>query len=413
MNKKFCYLPIASDFMRENEIDRILDKYSSLLTENGIIRCKNIIADNAKKSIFFIMSGGVENKVLELIAAQKGPFPHDPVILLAHTEDNSLPAALEILARLKQDRIRGRIFQLASETDHKTINKIFDFVSEQKHLKPLSGEKIGLIGAPSDWLVASSPATSLVEKHWGVEVDEINIKEFSQRYNQVRATDFQQYLEIFRNSATATIEPNGKEIENAVKVYLVLKSIVKDHNLDALSLRCFDLIKELKTTGCYALAQLNNEGICASCEGDIVSLLGMIWVKQITGQISWMANPAKIDIQQKELLLAHCTIAFNLIENYTIRSHFESGIGVGISGKLPQIPVTLLRIGGKRLNRIWCGEGKIIENTTSDKLCRTQVMIYMKETGDLKELLDDPLGNHLLLIRGNYRKLLLENWNNK
>lgn len=38
-------------------------------------------------------------------------------------------------------------------------------------------------------------------------------------------------------------------------------------------------------------------------------------------------------------------------KNYNLRSHFESGIGVGIQGTLENEKVTLLRIGGKRMEK--------------------------------------------------------------
>jgi L-fucose isomerase-like protein len=412
MNKQLCYLEVASDFMTSKEIKQIIGRYSNVLISYGIIRCTCSIAEEENRPIFFILSGGVEAKILELVNKRMRIFPHEPVILLTHPENNSLPAALEILARLKQDNTEGRIFQVSSESDKSTITEMLKYASGRKLLKPLSGKTIGLIGAPSDWLIASTPAVFLVENNWGVKVIEITIDEMTGRYREIGSSEIEQYTAKFKNDAVAIIEPDNKDLINAVKIYLALKSIVRDYQLDALSLRCFDLVKNLNTTGCFALAQLNSEGVCASCEGDIVSLLGMIWIKQLIGQIPWMANPAKIDIEQNEILLAHCTIAFNFIENYTIRSHFESGIGVGIKGTIPHVPVTLMRIGGKELNRLWSAEGLIEENTASENLCRTQVKIFIKEPDKLRQLLNDPLGNHLLLIKGSYRKLFLENWKN-
>ena len=413
MIKQFCYLETASDFMTSEEIEQIISRYSDVLNKHHLIRCnKNCLSDKENRLIFFILSGGVEAKILELVEKRMKLFPSEPVILLAHPENNSLPAALEILARLKQDDLEGKIFQVLSKADESTIIEMLKYASGKDQPKPAAGKTIGLIGQPSDWLIASSPEVSLVEKNWGVKVIEINIDELFRRYKEIGTSEIEQYANKFKNEAVAVIEPDSNDLINAVKIYLALKNIIRDYRLDALSLRCFDLVKELQTTGCFALAQLNSEGVCASCEGDLVSLLGMIWIRQLTNQIPWMANPSKIDLEQAEILLAHCTIAFNFIENYTIRSHFESGLGVGIKGTIPHVPVTLLRIGGKEMNRLWTAEGLILENTTSENLCRTQVRISVKETDDLKQLLDDPLGNHLLLIRGNYRKLIQENWSN-
>lgn len=56
-------------------------------------------------------------------------------------------------------------------------------------------------------------------------------------------------------------------------------------------------------------------------------------------------------------------------------THFESGLGVAIQGQMPPGPATLLRIGGRRLERLWVEEGEVSEalDLWSPHLCRTQV----------------------------------------
>jgi L-fucose isomerase-like protein len=89
---------------------------------------------------------------------------------------------------------------------------------------------------------------------------------------------------------------------------------------------------------------------------------------------------------------------------YTIRSHFESGLGIGISGAIPTGDCTLFRLGGERLDQMFVREGTIEESPIRDDLCRTQVRIRMNDSVD--ELLTAPLGNHHILLRGHHRALL-------
>ncbi len=411
MNKEIYYLDIASEFMTQEEIRELNEKYSTLLKGNNIFRCSPDQIQNKESLIFFILSGGVEGRVLKLIEQHRKHFQKIPIVLLTHPYDNSLPAALELLARLKQDSIEGRIFQLISDNDIKTIKELRKYLSRLDPDKPLAGKKIGMIGQPSDWLIASSPAASIVKERWGADIVDIDLNDLIQRITQSDSDSVKSIADQFRQQAVEILEPDNDDLIEAVKVYISLKEIIEEYKLDAISLRCFDIVKELNTTGCFALAKLNEESICASCEGDIVSLLGMIWIRQVTGKIPWMANPSLIDATHGEMLLAHCTIAFDLVEEYTIRTHFESGIGVGIQGKIPLEPVTLVRFGGSGLDKIWITEGTITEIPESENLCRTQVKISFEDKYKLSELLNSPLGNHLLLIKGNYAKILLNNWN--
>ena len=174
-------------------------------------------------------------------------------------------------------------------------------------------------------------------------------------------------------------------------------------------MRCFDLLGKEKTTGCYALSKLNDDGIIAGCEGDIVTTLAMIWTNLMFDKTPWMANPSRVDINENRLILAHCTVPQNIVTEYGIRSHFESGIGVGIQGKIVQGPVTLIRLGGTDLKSLWLAEGEIIENHTDENLCRTQVEIRLHDRNKLKTLLNNPLGNHLVLVHG-FHAEELEEW---
>jgi L-fucose isomerase-like protein len=204
-------------------------------------------------------------------------------------------------------------------------------------------------------------------------------------------------------------EPSHTDLEENIKVYIALKKAIEQHKLDAITVRCFDLVLDHKTTGCFALAQLNDEGIIAGCEGDLVSTIGMLWSHKLLGQIPWMANPVQLNEESNRLWLAHCTVPRSIVKEYTLRSHFESGIGVGIQGTISNGPVTLLRIGGKNMDKIWIAEGEIIQSGNAEDLCRTQVEVKLT-TGTVKEILKAPLGNHLILVRGHHHKQLLEWW---
>jgi L-fucose isomerase-like protein len=161
-----------------------------------------------------------------------------------------------------------------------------------------------------------------------------------------------------------------------------------------------------RTTGCFGLAQLTDEGIIAGCEGDLVSTIGLLWAHRLLGVTPWMANPAQLDPTNNSLWLAHCTVPRTLVEKYRLRSHFESGLGVGIQGTLPSGPITLFRIGGANLDRLWLAEGEVLRSGNAENLCRTQAEIELTSGGTVTDLLRAPLGNHLVMAYGHHLKRL-------
>src|SRR5690606_10404825 len=134
-------------------------------------------------------------------------------------------------------------------------------------------------------------------------------------------------------------------------------------------------ITELRTSGCVALAELNDRGIVAGCEGDIAATVAMLLARELLGRPSWIAHPARIDPDSGHVLLAHCTVAPSMVDDIELHTHFESGLGIGIRGRFAPGPVTLLRLGGDRLERHWFAEGEVEEAGDAPDLCRTQVTV--------------------------------------
>jgi len=341
-----------------------------------------------------ILTGGVEREALKIVA--KLP---PPVLLIAHPEDNSLPAALEVLARIRQEGGEGRILfgspgeVAAGLKEELALNEAWE---------GLRFSRIGLVGEPSDWLVASGVDHAFVKGRLSVELVEIDIDELVERIGHARVP--KKEIAAFVREAEAVEEPDAADIRGAVAVYKGLRGLVDDYRLAALTVRCFDLVNRLGNTGCYALSRLNDEGIPAGCEGDLQSLFSLYIAFLLSGRPAFMGNIVSVDPAVRAVGVAHCTCPISLANSYAIRSHFESGLGVGIAGRFPSGPCTLFRLGGERLDQLFVGEGAIEEAPFRDDLCRTQVRIVM--SGPVESLLTNPLGNHHVLIFGHHRTVI-------
>jgi L-fucose isomerase-like protein len=404
--KKFGFIPIASE-ITPVAVEEIAADIQNELKKTGGIKLTSAEINNPLPVVYLILTGGTEQKLWNLYSERKKTFKREPVLLLAHKSNNSLPASLEILAKLKQEGVQGRIIFIEDCLVQKDLDEIFGFLSQIEVYHKLKNTVIGLIGSPSDWLIASSPNTDIVENNWGPVVKKIDISELMSLTSAVDVYDENILYESFAGKAESINGPSADSIKFAFKPYLALQKITDKYNLNAVSVRCFDLVLDLNTTGCYALSKLNDDGIIAGCEGDIISTLGMVWLNYFTGKQVWMANPARLDEKNNSIWLAHCTVPTKMIEKFRIRTHFESGLGVGIQGDFSNQDVTLLRIGGKNLEKIWIAEGEIIEAGNDDNLCRTQVHIKLKGDAKPSDLLNNPLGNHLLMVQGSYLRDLI------
>jgi L-fucose isomerase-like protein len=407
LNSVFDFRHVRSQFIPTGDDFFVtLSAYDKALGSIGGRRLDEASTPGTNPCLYFMDTGGTEQILLDLLDANQGEAP---ILIIAHPAFNSLPASLEVLARLQQDQIKGRILFLQGPDDRAGLAEIEQTIKNNAVARKLSMTRIGLIGDPSDWLVASKPQADLVQKQWGPEIVNISIDELKQAIEEIELSRLEPTTRSLMEGATEVREPTAEALTDVVRVYEALKQLVQTHTLHALTLRCFDLVLDLNTTGCFALSQLIDEGVVSGCEGDLVSTIGMIWAGEVTGETPWMANPAHLDGLTNSLTLAHCTVPRNLVTDYGLRSHFESGLGVGIQGTIANGPVTLLRIGGKAMEKLWLGEGQIVKAGKDESLCRTQVDIKLSQ-GNVKELLESPLGNHLVMIVGHHADQLQSSW---
>jgi len=405
----FGYLPVGSP-LAGRPLDELIADHVPALTRIGGQRLEPETIASPLPLIYLVATGGAEQKILRLRDERERSMPGEPVLLLAHPGNNSLPAALEVLARLQQDGKRGRILYLKGPQDAPGLQEVAEAAAGLRAFHELRRARIGLVGPPSDWLTASSPDPEVVRQVWGPQVIPIPIDELGEAMAAIPEKAVEPLGGDLISKAARVREPGAVEIGDAVRVYLALKRLADEHELQAVTVRCFDLVGDLKTTGCFALAQLNDDGITAGCEGDLVSATAMLWIRTLLGQTSWMANPAGIDTENNSIWLAHCTVPRDMVEGYCLRSHFESGLGVGIQGTLPAGPVTLVRIGGRTMERLWLANGEILRAGTEERLCRTQAEVRLTRGGCAGDLLTAPLGNHLVLVPGHYAGRLQAWW---
>lgn len=403
----FDYLPIGSMSDETEEFLNIGTSFFMVLERMNGFRVANSQQQEHAVLVFFILTGGTEQKVLAEV--EKSSYSAElPIILVAHPGNNSLPASLEILARLQQDNRKGHISYLAAADDTEGLAQLHLYLRLFAARKRMLGARVGLVGKPSDWLVASMPDETTISTVWGPTVVEVD---FDNYFDRVLHADSSKNLEPISRFISSAISINGPlqaDFKKSVDVYTGLQEIVAEQRLDALSVRCFDLVTRHKSTGCFALAQLNDENIVSGCEGDLVSTIGMLWAKHLLGLTSWMANPARIDKQKNILWLAHCTIATSMTNGYELLSHFETDLGIGIRGQVAPQPCTIFRVGGKRLNRLWVVEGNIQQSGESSNLCRTQLEILLSDKEAIPQLLENPLGNHVILVFGHHKEILIQ-----
>ena len=379
MKERFGVLAMGAPGYGAKRVLGLAAPYLASLEGLGGRRVTSLRSAGGRPVVFLAATGGSEQALLDAWGGE------GPCFLVAHPGHNSLPSALEVLAAVRLRGGRGRVVYLDGPGDPAGLRTAGEAVEDLEAAAALRRLRLGLVGSPSDWLVASRPHPSVVRLAWGPEVVAVGMDRF---------------LASCR-AARGSVRDGG--VESA------LRSLLREERLDALTVRCFDFIAALHSTACLAVSALNDEGVVAGCEGDVPSALAMVWVRRLLGTVSWMGNLCRLDPGAGTLTLAHCTVARSLVASAREDTHFESGLGRSLAGEFAAGPATLLRLGGAGLERLWLAEGEVLGSGSQPDLCRTQATVRLAP-GLVEGLLADPLGNHLVLVPGHHAARLRSWW---
>src|SRR5574344_2189256 len=221
--------PLRSDLSYEDSISK---ETSSLLKElASLTSCSfNLVSleelPHADLSLYLIQSGGSENKFKELTTHTHGPY-----YLLTYGENNSLAASLEILAYLNEIGEEGEILHGSNRSIAKRINELLlhkkrnieTSINTSHHIiNPAKGPfiRLGVIGKPSDWLIASDVNYKKAQDEFGISLIDISTSRLIEEYKKNKD-------EVPPHTFTSSSE----EITKAYPVYTSLRKIIEEEKL--------------------------------------------------------------------------------------------------------------------------------------------------------------------------------------
>ncbi len=338
---------------------------------------------NDKPDILMFLTGGSEKAAINSIQEYKF------YLIIASRENNSWASATEVKAWMNQHNITS---MLISWDDPKAHSIIEDFYFVRNGIRRLHGQRLGLIGNPSEWLVSSVVSPFIMQSRLGIEQVDIQWNDILLDEITDVAPDF---LSLFQSGDT-------KELFESGKIYEGLASLIPFYKLNALSVECFSLVNQTCHTACLALSKLNLDRIPAGCEGDTCSAVGLMLGYEVCGTIPWMANTAFVN--GDKAIFAHCTAPTNLYKKFKTDTHYETDKGLALSGEIKGEVVTIFRF-DNTLNKIFITLAQVTDHPKSKAACRTQLEVQLNQIAQ-NYFVNNPFGNHHLILPGDYSQRL-------
>lgn len=388
-------MPIRVGVVRLRSSLSITDKKLQALCDGFLSRCNlhnQLSFEKPNKDImnvFFVQTGGSEIYFKDAYLSYLEPY-----LILARKENNSLAASMEIVSFLQSQSKRA--FLLFGD-EEEVGEKLLRFARFYEAKKKLGNMRLGVIGKPSDWLIASNVDPISLKRKWGISLVNIPYKKLIAEIEKGDVADDPRVLAMGKKSR------RKDDLRFSLVIHQALRSICKQYGLDGFTLRCFDLVKKYQQTACLGFGLLNDDLIVSGCEGDVPAMLSMVFAKVLWGEPAFMANPATFDLKNRQATYAHCTIPLSMCKDYRLDTHFESDHGIGIAGTMKLEDVTCYKI-KPDLSRIRAKEGKIVAAPFKKNMCRTQIEVVFDEAID--EMISNPFGNHMVFVYGKRKEEL-------
>jgi len=212
-----------------------------------------------------------------------------------------------------------------------------------------------------------------------------------------------QMAEWYEKHARKIVEPNKKDILDAVKNYMACRKVMDQESCHGFSMNCLQPIRAGKITPpCLAFSHLRDEGIVGACEADWNAAISSRLTHLLFNRPGFMQDPAPNTVNNT-LMAAHCTCGIRLAgfdrdpEPFILRSHSESDLGVAMQVLWPVGQrITLMKFVGP--TKIILGTGRVLRNieTPPSGGCRTSLECTVDGVADSR----DVKGFHQLLIYG-------------
>ncbi|MEZ0290303.1 MAG: hypothetical protein ABWJ42_04360 [Sulfolobales archaeon] len=341
--------------------------------------------------IALVLTGGVSRVIRDFVLS--GGFRH--VLILAHSEHNSLASAVSARARLERSGVAVSLYH-CENPDSRDCEDIVDRVYRVASV--VSGLNRLRIGIVSDRDKEESDVR--FEKRFDSEIIFISLEDLASEMSRVDDAKLREFYEYIRERLS--FEMSLEHVYTVGRLYHALKSIVLEKRLDAVSIDCFPFITRHKITPCIPLAILNSEGVVAGCEADIQALFGMILARRVSGKSGWIANI--VSAKSSRVMFAHCTVSLDIARSPRALAHFETLNPYAVSGEIVGDIVTMISV-DDLFDKIYVERGRIIRSgMLVDTACRTQALVEVDfNAEDMPRVAP---ANHHVIIPGDYTKIL-------
>ena len=174
---------------------------------------------------------------------------------------------------------------IGSHRDEKILKRLVDFTCAARAAWDLKYGTVGLVGYTSMGIYPGTFDHVLMRYKVGPEIDQTDSYSVICRAERTERKKLEAARRNLDRIAVVAPEVHGEILDKTLSLYCALKEMCEEYRWDAVNVKCqYEFSKEYKAVPCVALSLLADDGIVASCEGDIPNTVSMMILKSIAGK---------------------------------------------------------------------------------------------------------------------------------
>ncbi len=212
-----------------------------------------------------------------------------------------------------------------------------------------------------------------------------------------------------------------------VRLLRAYREFVAKNRYDAIAVSCWPKFQDrYDYSVCSVVGQLNDDGVPTSCEGDPLSAVSMLMLREIAGEPTTLMDMSGFDTKDESVLLWHCGPAaacfaskdgYSLGVNYSGKAHIGGLCCTGCARDMVFAPgpITVGRLNAE-LDSLFVAGGELMDPDRKSSFAGsrgwvTDLRLAGEKVGTLdfvNTILSQGVSHHYPISRGDYQAELME-----
>jgi len=404
--KALYYGRLAAEELRKKHLNIVFS--NQVITKRAELKREIETLLPTVDCIVLLISSLLDEELISSIEEIPAPIviwdPNDPATL-------SLPSSMSIRVLL-EEKYKSYKF-IIGKPEERQISQIASYARACRGLSYLRSLRLGILGGfKSEYLYQYDlQKISRIFNIKPISLDNHLVIEYAEKLEESVINDSMRKL----TEAFTRVKSPPAYIIRALRLYLALKRIVKEYELNALLLNCGREIRQYSTY-CLALSLLSSEGFPIDCNADLYGILSIIIAYYTTGRPAFSGFINGIEFHDRILRIINCgaaplNLAPDLRDIVVFTQKEDIGKGVSLSFSIKRSRVTLLRLIKSNSSfslLITSGDSFPVPRERLREDIEIWPHAFIKLDSNPSKLLSELKSNRIHIILGDYRRDLIE-----